>query len=161
MRFRCVLLIALLSLSSTSRAQSPEEWFGIWKLNLAESIYNPGPGPYARATMKVEPWQDGIRFSYDLVRPRGGVQHMEWTGKFDGMDYMVQGVDDYVTYAYRALGDRAFEVVTKLDGRIAAVSKVTLSADGRRLTTTTGGKNPRGEDVTNVTVYEKTSPLPR
>ena len=33
---------------------------------------------------------DGIKVVYDMVRPRGGVTHMEWTGKLDGMDYAVQ-----------------------------------------------------------------------
>ena len=156
MRCRAVLLIAFLSLASAApEAQNPDEWVGLWTLNLAKSVYNPGPGPYARGTMKVETLEDTLRFSYDLVRPRGGVQHMEWTGKFDGIDYMVQGVDDFITYAYTRIDDRTYDVVTKVDGRIAATSRVTLSPDGRTLTTTTGGRNARGDEITNTTVYEK------
>jgi len=33
---------------------------------------------------------------------------------------------------------------------------VTISPDGRTLTTTTRGGNARGQEITNSTVYEKT-----
>ncbi|HYS25025.1 MAG TPA: hypothetical protein VEP46_05465, partial [Vicinamibacterales bacterium] len=111
----------------------------------------------ARATMKVEPLDAGrVRFSYDFVYPRGGVQHLEWDGRFDGHDYMVQGADEYVTYAYRQTGDRTYDIVAKLDTRETAVAKVTLAADGRTLTTITRSRNARGEEIANTTVYDKT-----
>ena len=156
MRIAAVLLIAFLSCVPETHAQSaPESWVGAWTLNVDRSVYNPGPGPYRRGSMKVEMIGDQVRFAYDLVMQRGGVQHMEWTGRFDGEDYMVQGVDDYVTYAYSPLSEREYQVITKVDGRTVAISTVTVSADGRTLTTSTGGRNARGEEITNVTVYEK------
>jgi hypothetical protein len=155
MRIRLVLLIAFLSVALPVRAQVPPALLGEWRLSVEKSVYVPGPAPYRRGTMVVEMLGDQVRFSYDLVRPRGGTQHMEWTGRFDGSDYMVQGVDDYVTYAYTMVDANTYEVVTKLEGETAAVSRVTISPDGRTVTTTTGGKNPRGEEITNTTVYEK------
>jgi len=51
----------------------PSEWFGTWTLSLEKSVYRPGPPPYKRATMKVEPLDGGrVRFSYDFTYPRGG-----------------------------------------------------------------------------------------
>jgi hypothetical protein len=133
----------------------PSEWFGTWTLNLEKSVYSPDPPPYKRATMKVEPLGRGcVRFSYDFVYPRGGLQHVEWDGRFDGNDYIVQGTDEYVTYAYRQTGERTYEVTAKLDSRITAVAAVTMSPDGRRLTTTTRRRSARGQ-LTNTTVYEK------
>jgi hypothetical protein len=155
---RSVLVVAalsgLLAFPVPLPGQTPD-WFGTWRLNLDKSIYNPGPPPYRRATMTVERWEDNVRFSYDFVHLRGGVQHMEWTGLFDGKDYMVQGTDEYITYAYKRIDDRTYEIVAKLDTRITAVATVTLSPDGRTLTTVTRGKNARGQDVTNTTVYER------
>jgi hypothetical protein len=130
-------------------------WFGVWRLNLDKSAYNPGPAPYKRATMKVERVDDKIRFSYDFVHLRGGVQHLEWTGRFDGKDYMVQGIDEYMTYAYKQLDARTYEIVAKADGQVAAVATVTISADGRTLTTVTRRKNARGQDITNTTIHDK------
>ena len=112
--------------------------------------------------MKVEPLDAGrVRFSYDFVYPRGGVQHLEWDGRFDGKDSIVQGADEYITYAYRETGNRTYEIVAKLDSRVTAVAEVTIAPDGRTLTTTTRSRNARGEDVTNTTVYEKTNSLTR
>lgn len=133
-----------------------EAWLGVWQLNLDKSVYNPGPAPYKRATMKVERADDKLRFSYDFVHLRGGVQHLEWTGRFDGKDYMVQGIDEYMTYAYKQLDTRTYEIVAKADGQVvAAVATVTISADGRTLTTVTRRKNARGQDITNTTIHDK------
>jgi hypothetical protein len=90
-----------------------------------------------------------------MVHPRGGVTHLEWTGRIDGTDYPVQGIDEVLTYAYRPAKEGSYEVVVKFDGRVTAVSEVTLSTDGRTMTTTTRGKGARGQDVVTRTVYEK------
>jgi hypothetical protein len=132
-----------------------EGWFGTWELNLEKSLYNPGPPPYKRASYRIEPWEEGVKVVYDMVRPRGGLTHMEWTGRLDGMDYAVQGVEEYVTNAYRAVSDREWEVVLKVDGRVAARSRISLSADGNTMTTVTTGRNAQGADVRTTTVYER------
>jgi hypothetical protein len=150
------LSIGVLAPTSSGFGQKPL-WFGLWRLNLEKSVYQPGPAPYARATLKVEPLNDRIRFSYDYVYQRGGVQHLEWDGRFDGRDYVVQGADEFMTYAYTQTSDRTYEVVAKIDGQVAAVATVTISADGTTLTTVTRGRNARGYEITNVTVHEKVS----
>lgn len=138
-----------------AHGQTPD-WFGTWRLNLEKSVYDPGPPPYQRATMTIEPHDGGtVRFTYDFVFPRGGVQHLEWIGRFDGKDYMVQGADEYITYAYRQTGERTYDITAKLDIRVTAIATVTLSPDGRTLSSTTRGRNARGQDVINVTVYDK------
>ena len=153
--FAAVAAFALLSAPPLFGQTS--EWLGTWTLDLQKSVYNPGPAPYRRATMSVQPLDAGrVRFAYDFVYPRGGVQHLEWDGRFDGRDYLVQGAEEYMTYAYRQTGDRTYEIVAKLDSRVTAVASVTIAADGRTLTTTTKGRNARGQELVNTTVYEKT-----
>jgi hypothetical protein len=156
-------LVMMTLLHATAHTQPPAEihpeWLGLWRLNLERSTYRPGPAPYRRATYRIEPHGGGVRVVYDMVRPRGGVTHLEWTGRFDGRDYPVQGVEEFVTYAYRRIDDRTYDVVTKVDGRAAATSRAVLSADGRSITTTTAGRDSRGVDVTTITVYEKQEAL--
>jgi hypothetical protein len=139
--------------------QGLDAWFGTWTLNVAKSVYVPGPPPYKRARYVIEPWNDGLKVTYDMVHPRGGTTHLEWIGKFDGQPYQLQGVDEYVTYAYHRVDDRTYEVMVRIDDRTAAVSKVTLSADGQTMTTTTTGRDATGRAVTTTTVYEKVGPL--
>ena len=136
----------MLHAAARASAGVPATWFGLWTLNVERSTYVPGPAPYKRAAYRIEPFDNGFRVIYDMVHPRGGTTHLEWTGRMDGRDYALQGVDQAMTYAYAATGPNAWEIVVKIDGRVAARSRVTLSADGRTMTTATGA---------NTTVYEK------
>jgi hypothetical protein len=63
-----------------------------------------------------------------------------------------------VTYAYRQTGARTYEITAKLDSRVTAVVTVTISADGRTITTRTRSRTALDGEVTNITVYEKNSP---
>jgi hypothetical protein len=152
---RTCLALIVACLPAAGSAQVPVAWVGTWTLNVAKSTYDPGPPPYRRATYTIEPWDDGLKVTYEMVHPRGGLTHLEWTGRLDGRDYRVQGLDEVVTYAYRPLADGSYEVAVKFDGRMTAVSRVTLSDDGRTMTTTTTGKGARGQQVITRTVYEK------
>jgi hypothetical protein len=105
--------------------------------------------------LKVEPWQDGLKVTYDMVGIRGGITHMEWTGKFDGKDYPVHGVDYVLTNAYTRLYEQSYQILIKVDGTLAATAKVVVSADGKTLTTSTVEKNARGESVTTTVVYDR------
>jgi hypothetical protein len=138
-----------------ARAEDLAPWFGHWRLNLEKSVYVPGPPPYTRASYVIEPWKDGVKVVYDMVYPRGGTTHWEWTGKFDGQPYQLQGIDEYVTYAYQRVDDRSFDVVVRIDDRVAGMSRVTLAPDGRSIATTTRGRDSAGRTVTTTTVYDK------
>lgn len=146
MRASIISLAFVLLAAAHASADAPDAWLGTWTLNVERSTYVPGPAPYRRAAYRIERLDDGFRVVYNMVHPRGGTTHLEWTGRMDGRDYALQGVDQPITYAYRAAGPGAWEIVVKIDGRVAARSRVTLSPDGRTMTTTTGASS---------TVYER------
>jgi hypothetical protein len=146
------VLIFLVSLPQLE-AQSKAPWLGTWRLNPAKSTSS--QDRYKRVTSKIEPWQDGLKITYDMVGTRGGVTHMEWTGKFDGKDYPVQGVDYVLTNAYTPIDDHSYQIVIKVDGATAATARVVISPDEKSLTTVTTEKNARGETITTTTVYDK------
>jgi hypothetical protein len=134
--------------------QGPEPWLGTWSLNLAKST-NGAEARYKRGTTKIEPWQGGLKVTYDLVGTRGGVTHMEWTGKFDGNDYPMQGSDYVLTNAYSRIDERSYRIVMKADGTVTATATVVISPDGNTLTTQTTGKDAQGKTVSTTTVYER------
>jgi hypothetical protein len=150
--FLAVVLGAILAGHGRADAQVPPAWIGTWTLNLAASTYNPGPPPFKRAMCRIQPWKDGVRVTYDMVRRRGGVTHLEWTGKLDGRDYTVEGVDRVVTNAYRRIDERTFAITTTVDGEIAEAATLAISPDGRTMTIATTRKN---EADTTTMVYEK------
>ena len=102
---------------------------------------------YSRVTCKIEPVEnDGLKVVYDMVGTRGGVTHWEWTGKLDGKDYPLEGIEEAVTNAYTQTSDRAYTIVLKVDGRPATTSKIGISPDGKTMTVATGAK---------TTIYQK------
>ena len=131
-------------------ATVPETWLGTWVLNVPASTYAATP-PYKRAVYRIERAGDGFRVVYDMVHPRGGTTHLEWTGRIDGRDYPLQGVDQSITYAYTPTGSDSCDIVVKIDGRVAARSHVTMSDNGRAMTTTTTA----GGAAISTTVYER------
>jgi len=150
-----VLLAVPSAAADPDTAGVPDTWLGAWALNLARSDYGPAPAPYRRATYRIDRTGDGFRVIYDMVHLRGGTTHLEWTGRMDGRDYALQGVDQAITYAYTAAGAGACDVVVKIDGRVAARSRVTVSPDGRTMTTSTTTTGPAAKPVVRTTVYEK------
>jgi hypothetical protein len=147
-----VVVFALVTLLAPglARAQSTRLWFGVWELNVVRSSYSSGPPPYKRATRRIEPSERGIRIVDDLVRPRGGVVHLEWIGRFDGLDYPVQGAEAVLTNAFRCRDDRTCELVQKLDGEVVVTARLTISPDGKVLTTVAAD-----QEASFTTVYER------
>lgn len=122
------------------RPSSP--WFGTWTLNVAASSYTPAPLPYKKGRRSIAAAEGGaIAIVDDLVRLRGGILHLEWTGRFDGADYPVQGVEVALTNAFRCSSDRECEVIQKVDGVVVATEQMAISPDGRTLTTSASGAN--------------------
>jgi hypothetical protein len=149
------LATAAVLLTQALAGQVDARWFGTWTFNPSKSTGTVDE-PFKKGTLKIEPWGDSMRITYELFRERGGLTHLEWTGQFDGRDYALQGVDQYsVTNAYRPLDDRTYEIVQKVDGAISTTATITRSQDDKTLTTTTRGRNALGENVTTTSVYEK------
>src|SRR5262245_35756280 len=100
--FLCVFvpLWLLTGLAQATLAQEREPLVGTWRLDFAESTFASGPPPYIRLTCKIDRWEDGLKVTYDMVGERGGVTHWEWTGRVDGKDYALQGIEEVVTNAY-------------------------------------------------------------
>jgi hypothetical protein len=149
------LSTAVLASPCVLNSQEQAAWFGTWRLDPERSTTRAEPSPYRRVTLRIEPAGDGLRVIYDLVGTRGGVTHMEWTGRFDGHDYAVQGVDYVLTNAYRRIDDRRYEIVVKVDGATAATAVAEVSPDGRTLTVVTAEKTGAGQTLDTTAVYER------
>jgi hypothetical protein len=80
---------------------------------------------------------------------------MEWTGRFDSRDYPVQGVDYVLTNAYRRIDDRSYEILVKVDGRLAATAVAVVSPDGNTLTVSTAERSASGSSVNTTAVYDR------
>ena len=144
------LVVVVSGFSRTLHAQAP--WFGTWQ-QIPPPTQWFDPWPYQKVTLRIEPWEDGLRVVYDMVRRRGGITHLEWSGRFDGRDYPVQGVDYVLTNAYRQISDRGYQIIVRVDGRDAAIATAVVSADGSRMTVDTVEIGARRQMAKTQAVY--------
>jgi len=114
-----------------------QRWAGVWTLSEVLSTGSTAPRLYARGTRRISFSDAIVTIVDDFVRVRGGVVHLEWTGKLDGSDYPVEGVEVYLTSAYRPVDDHTIELRQKFDGHTVVFATMVLSADGKTITTTT------------------------
>lgn len=149
------MLVGTLLAATTPEALAQAPWFGSWQQQLPAPANRFEPAPYRRVTLRIEPWEEGIKVTYDMVRARGGITHVEWTGRFDGRDYPVAGVDTFMTNAYRQIDDRSYEIVIKIDGRTVATATATVSPDGRTMTVQTVERDARGRAATTTAIYQR------
>jgi hypothetical protein len=145
-RLRTILIFGLVA---GVLGQERQPWLGVWSLRVTQ------PARYKRVTSQIEPWNDGLKVTYEMVGVRGGITHWEWTGRFDGKDYPVQGADTVLTNAYRKIDDRSYEIVIKVDGNVAAVSRVMVSGDGKTLQVTTEERIAGGKTVKTAAEYDR------
>lgn len=149
-----VILIGVLTLSGTLLAQTQASWDGTWKLNLAKSKYSPGPPPKS-STVKVEPWENGLKTTTDVVTAQGESRHIEVSGKFDARDNPITGNPNADTDAFRRVNAHTYVTFAKKGGKATTTTRVEISADGKTRTTRTTGKNAQGQDVDNTAVYDR------
>jgi hypothetical protein len=155
-RWEWVLALVIVVMTApTGRAQVPEPLFGEWELRRER-----GTTDYARMTCTIGPATDvgepgRFRVTYDLVGTRGGVTHLEWTGRLDGSDYRVQGLDYVMTNAYTPVDPRTFEIVAKVEGRVVTTARTTVSPGGQTMTTVTRGRSASGEEIETTVEYTR------
>src|ERR1700686_4146233 len=138
--------------SATMLAQtSKDAHIGTWKLNVAKSKFNPGPG-YKSETRTYEPTADGYKFQGERVNPDGSTQKYGFTVKYDNKDYPVTGKDPggADTIAVKLVDANNIESTSKKGRDVLYASKVEVSRDGKVMTITTKGKNPDGEPFDNI-----------
>jgi hypothetical protein len=143
--FRAVICGFLLFPAALAQPQQQEPLIGEWHLSIDESTFAARP-QYKRVITKIESRQDGLKVVYDMVGVRGGVTHWEWTGRVDGRDYALQGVEEVVTNAYARIADRQYTITTKVDGRVTTAATIDISPDGRAMTV---------KDSSNRAIYYK------
>ena len=159
---KTALATLLLALAATPGLSAVDPWIGTWVLDTERSSRRADPSPYKRVTIRIGmDDQDRLRVTYDMVGTRGGVTHREWTGRFDGRDYPMHGLDMVMTNAYRRLDDRRYEILVKLDGVPVARAVAAVSADGGTMEVVTTERDAEGREVRSTAVYRRIrAPVP-
>ncbi len=127
---------------------------GTWNLNVAKSKYSPGPPPKS-ATITYEETADGIKRTGESIDAEGNKTSFEYTAKYDGKDYPVTGSDRFDGISLKRINDRTAEATLKKGGKMVSHARRVVSKDGKTMTLTLTGTDPKGQKMKNVAVYEK------
>lgn len=136
-------------------AQAPKAIQGTWKLNVAKSSFSPGPAPKSMTITYSAPAPDTLHIIVESTPPTGAAQRWEMTGGYDGKDHPVKGNPNADTVSFRRIDDYIGESTFKKAGKVAAINRRTLSADGKTLTIVSTGTTEDGKPRKDVQVFER------
>ena len=149
-----VLVTMFLTLAMATAALAADPNVGTWKLNVAKSKFNPGPGPKS-GMVTITAQDNGIKSVSDGVNAEGKATHNEFAAKYDGKDYPVTGSTTYDTMALTKVDANTTTLVPKKGGKEIGIGRAVVSKDGKTRTITAKGKDANGQDTSFTAVYEK------
>ena len=149
-----VTAVCAVASSVSSRAQAPDPFVGTWKLDVAKSTYKPGPAPKS-LTVVIEPAGKGLKIAADGVAGDGTPIKLGYTSMRDGKDVPTTGSPMYDTAAITQISPTDVNIDYKKGGKLAMNAKAAVAKDGKTMTVTYTGTDPKGQAFTNVAVYAK------
>ncbi|HKZ73739.1 MAG TPA: hypothetical protein VJ011_06735 [Steroidobacteraceae bacterium] len=147
-------LFGLMLLTATQTASAADPMSGKWELNLSNSMYDPGPAPKSMVRMQAIDG-DTITVTSDIVDADGQSRQLQYTAKLDGSDYPIIGALNADTIALKRIDARTLEFKQKKGGRTTLTGKHQVSDDGSELSISAKGKNAKGEEVSDLMVFDK------
>jgi len=133
---------------------------GVWKLDVAKSKFNPGPGPKS-ATLTIDASGAGVKTTYDEIEPDDSHVGYEYSTAGDGKDSPVTGTAQTAqlggaeTVVVRHAGSNSVVVHFMKSGQIVATNNTVASKDGKTLKITSQGADAKGQALSSMTVWNK------
>jgi hypothetical protein len=148
----CKLFFTLSLSAVLSIAADPT--LGTWKMNMAKSKFNPGPGPKSVTTVYS---QDGdwIVLKSNGVDADGKPFARENRMKRDGKEYPFEGPNGRGKISVKQIDDHHSEATTKLETGGTITTRTVISKDGKTRTQTSTGVNSKGQKVSTVAVFDR------
>ena len=154
---RCMTLrpigMVLLVLLATAMLHAADSQAGMWIMDPGKSQFA-GRAPKSQIT-RIEAVEGGVRNFTDIVDAEGRSIHYEFTARYDGKDYPVQGDPVRDSVAIKKIDDYTFEVTNKKAGKVVNTVRAVYTRDGKSRSMTTTAMNGRGEKVTTTTVWAR------
>jgi hypothetical protein len=147
------VLLVLVFCGFAASLWAADAFVGTWKMNMAKSKI--ASGALKSFTMKIEAFDNGLKWTSDFVGTDGKATNGMWSGKYDGKDYSSTGSADYDAIAAKKTNANAFDSVLKKGGKVVGSGQGVVSKDGKTLTLTSKLKNAQGQDTTDVLVFDK------
>ena len=147
------LVVSVMSLS----AQERDPRIGTWKLNVAQSTFDPGPPPQSE-TRTYEDRGGGVTLmTVEGINAQGNPIFFQVAYKLDGKDYPRAdiGAQTVRTVSCKLVDADTVEEIGKRGGKVYVTGTFTVSKDGKTMTHRPKGTNAQGQPFSNVSVFEK------
>ena len=144
----CVFSVALVA------ADNP--FLGTWKLSVAKSKATPGTLE-KQSTVVFATDGNGIKRTVTGIDADGNPLNLSDTIPWDGMDHKVNGPagSPPALVAVKVVNPNTLDITVKVNGKVVVSGKSVVSKDGKTMTGTFKGEDPKGRKFDNVEVYEK------
>jgi hypothetical protein len=147
-------LAAVFCVFSIIAAAADNPFLGTWKLNTAKSKGTAGTMS-KEATVTFETDGKGIKRTVSGVNADGQKINTSATIPWDGMEHKVDGPMGPAMVAVKSVNDRTVNVTVQVNGKVVSSGRVVVSRDGKTMTSTFKGEDPKGRKFDNVEVYER------
>ena len=157
-QFAYTALIAGLSLIAQSFttpmlfAQSKDAFLGKWVMDPDHSQFTPGPGPFDRS-MIFEMKNGGLHNLTSTKTANGGTTIIDYTAKFDGHDYAIDGTG-LDTVSIKRDDPTTIERTGKVRGVPSETCTMKIAPDGKTLTMTVKGAY-NGAKYASTQIYRR------
>ena len=154
---RALSCVAAVCVFSVALGAADNPFVGTWKLNTAKSKGTPGMLS-KEATVVFEAVGDQMKRTVTGIDPDGEPVNSSSTIAWDGKEHKVEGSKGRppVMVAVKSVNDRRVNVTVKnADGKVVSSGHAEVSKDGKTMTATFKGEDPKGRKFNNVEVFDK------
>ena len=147
-------LIGVMFLAASTTAYAADPLDGQWQLNVANSMYDPGPAP--KSIVRTQTLKDDTyTLVSEIVEADGSTRTLTFSAKLDGQDHPITGSVNADQISLKRVDARTIEYSQKKGGKVVVTGKHTVSEDGSELEISSKGKSPKGEEFTNLMVFDR------
>jgi hypothetical protein len=153
--------IALLSLvacafpqASFAQSNAFKSLVGTWKLNLAKSTYSPGPLPRS-GTLTFQEDGQGLRSTVVTLDAQGTSAKRVNVIFDDGRSRPSTGAPAFDASSIKTINDFTIWDLRTKAGKVVQTLVITISPDGKTHTIATTGVDATGQQINNISVYDK------
>jgi len=153
MKVKVILLALAVFFVAAVVASADSPHMGTWKLNEAKSHF--AKGATKNNTVVYEPAGDMIKVTVDGTDSSGGATHNDWTGKFDGKYYDLNGSPTADKRSYTRVNSHTLRFREQKAGKVVLTGTITVARNGKSRTVSTNGRDAKGKWVHNTSVFDK------
>lgn len=148
---KILVALTLLALSTPLFAKDP--FAGTWKLNAEKTKYSSGTKP-ADVTVVIEDHEDMIQVTATGTYSDGSPISAKYTMPAQGGKATPeQGDFDAITA--KMINDHTRELQYMKDGKLLRTRRLVVSKDGKTMTSTVKGTDPKGNKVAGTDVFDR------